>query len=73
VRRLLVRHRIADTGDARAQGNHLLLQERNRSLLFEDDLVQLGELLLEVGVADFQVDDARVHGSATSSTDAGYS
>ncbi|MEO8918863.1 MAG: hypothetical protein ABI488_15665 [Polyangiaceae bacterium] len=48
-------------GYAGAHPRELLFQRRDRFLLFEHDLVQLRELALQVGVANFEIDDARVH------------
>jgi hypothetical protein len=62
MRRLVVRDGVAELFEPAAQRAEVLLKRRDGLLLVEDDLAQLCVLLLEVRVADLEVDEARFHG-----------
>src|SRR6478609_308125 len=65
VRRLFVFHGLSEAADAASERDHLLFEQRDGLLLLEHDLIEFAELTLQMSVADFEVDDAWVHGGQT--------
>jgi len=66
--RLLVRRRLAQLSDVGLGGAELPEQAVDGLLLREDDVAELGNLALEMGVADLQVHESRFHGGPKATT-----
>ena len=62
MRRLVVQQRFAQLSEIGLGGAELPEQAVDGLLLREDDVAQLGNLALEMGVAYLQVHESRFHG-----------